>query len=1413
MSSALDTSLKVLFVQSLAADSDQQAVDQLRAAAPELQITTIAGSAAALAELRRKPGWQALFASPSMPQNEVLALITSLRRDGIPIAIVPILDDAHQDLFASAVASGADDVLVRRAEGLVNVGETLIRIRQSPHLFPAEQRRRIWVLYAGRDPLVWNLLEQVPFAQADRASVGADGTCTVRRPGSEDDETRVDAVIIDEAPGDAHPLQVLKSVKAQAPDLPVIMLTSAGSADIATAALELGADDTVLKAGIFRRRLVATLRRVHQRLEVSAQQLETRTRAERLRQIVENVPTGIMVVGGDGHVLAMNAAALRLFGASRSRDVVGRDFRDLISESDRDPFSDLMHSVTSGEGGGLTLSGLPLTGGTLELRLNAVMIERDTRGGKGIVASIARTEEPGGEADGTGAAFELATLRDSVQTLERHHAELEDARARERASWESDRQELTSRLEEAERLAAERRVLQERLDEVTAELARTSQSFVAERQTLERRLEDLEQAAREAQAAGAGRSDLEQELEAVREEQRQAIDAHALERSGWEEIRTELEGRVQQLDARDQSNTDSTVDSLRADIQRLEQTLVDERTRWATTRGQLETELRNAREALWAEHTERDASRATFEAEVEALRATLDAERARWHGLRIELEQQVADSRGLAASAEADRDRLVAELEGKNLDLQTTFDAERAEWQQARRALEQDLANACAAADVQDSERENARLELEQRVMELDNALGQARNDRAAVQQTLEDSRRQLEERLNREQAEWADERSALDSERQRALDRASRVADLEAERDHLSVALDDAQRRAGEAEESARTLANELEAALAAATTDAHRHAEQMEVERTHLEQVAIDGRTAADRERGHLVSLHAREAQEWRQAVDRARTERDQATERLAGVEADLQQAQNQLAELDHLRETLAAALSDFEAARRRAAELEARLAADEAATADYEQLREALAAAHNEIKQTDAAHHTDRELWTTRHSELEARLADVEATLERERGDRQTERAGMMADHDEAGRLLRAQQVLAGTIASLQAEHAALSTALSEARAERDQMSQTLEATRAELAEAIARSSGDAAHADGFVQDADARLLASEVFGYALTSMTGELIDCNDTFARMLGFANAADVRSSHAGRPFPGWADRPDMAATLAATGYIGRVVSCLEGADRRPVRAIESATLLTNRADAGRSVVEHILVADPGRATSAQRLQRRLRDVGSLAAAMMPELQSLSLSLRTRSEAVATRTRAGQLATDDASVLQTTSDRVAALIAQLAGFTRRQTQPSELIDLGQVVRDAEELLTALVGSYVHFSTELAPADAVDAQRSDLDQLVTSLVTIGRDLLPTGGALALRVAHEEGTEMTGPVLAVTASGYGVQAPSSLTSLELMADRCGGVVKTTGDEGHTVGVAVHFPRCGRPGDAPSAQSPDRY
>jgi PAS domain S-box-containing protein len=1494
MAATLDASLKILYVQGLAVDVDQKATDQLRKASAELQITTIAGSAAALAELRRTPGWQALFASPSLAQNEVLALIASLRRDRIPIAIVPILDDAHQDLFASAVATGADDVLVRRNGALVNINETLTRIRQSPHRFPAEQRRRISVLYAGLDPLVWNLLDQVPFVRAERVAPGVDGTCSVRLPGSGDDSLRTDAVIIDEAPGDAHPLQVLKSVKAQASDLPVIMLTSAGAADIATAALELGADDTVLKTGIFRRRLIATLRRVHQRIELTAQQQETRTREERLRQIVENVPTGIMVVAGDARVLAMNAAALQLFGAVKPRDIVGRDFRDMTGEGDREAITELLHQVTKGEARGLTFEARTLTGNSLQAHIEAVVLERDARGGRGLVASITRAEHPV-SADAGEKAAELASLRDALETLERHYAELESARSNERTAWETERQRLETRLEEAEKLAAERLTISERLDEVTAELARTSQSFAGERQALELRLQELEAAARESSKIGTAHDELEAALDAIREEQRQAIAAHALERSGWQDIRAELEARVQHLDGLHQSEQDTFAASLRQDVQRLEQTLAEERERWQTTREQLDIELRNTREALWAEHTERDATRATLEADADAVRRTLEQDRAEWQQVRTALEAELADARALAGS---ERDA----FERSQADLQRDLTADRSRLESELEAARQQRAIERAASDAElaGAREQAAHAEEALRTLTAEHAAARVRleQERDEARSALEHSHAGLQDQISRIEADLFAARATAESASQELNEARQRWADEQA-------ALEQA-RSDERADWHARQAA--LEAALAQATADATERDSTWQRERAELLQAAAEARTYSEQERGHLVSLHAREVEEWRRAVDQARSDRDQALtrlrtleaeldgarpqpdevdrlrtelgharidldttradrehaqQRIAGLEADLADARRQIDDLDHVRAELGRLRIDLDTTRadrdHRVASLESDLAEARRVADDR---HSALEAALSELRHTDTAHRDERETWQRGRQALELELREAQARHHDERNGWNQARAGLEAELREATRLDRNQQSLNDTIASLQNEIAALVAAQADARFEAERLRQELESMRASLADNQAHLSDVNSVLDRATQSTDeevarqrarhearerelsdevrqlsarltkatedaevaraelladrerasadhGRLIASDAFGYALTTMTGELVRCNDAFARMFGYATATDAQKRTEGRPFPGLSGRSDIDARLVAAGRLDRVTSCIERADGRAGRIIESAAVLQGTTDSrtGEPLVERIVVAGPAGPTPEEAHGRRLQEVGSLTTAMTSELESLAAAAHERSTEIVRLLEARKTASDQADQLRTINSQMATLVRQLAVFSRRQAREPEPIDLGDAVRRSEPVLGRLVGDYIAFTTDCGTTTPVTAQPEDLDQLLTSLVTLGRDLLPAGGSMSVQVRHDDGTASSaslgvpGPVLAVLVSGYGAQLPGPTAALGLIAQRCGGTLRVTGETGWQVRLEVLFPRCGMP------------
>ena len=250
--------MRVLYVLGGPIGDSTEPMEGLVALEPTLQVESATGAAAALVELRSRGGFRAVFLSPRLPQNEALALIATLRRDRMPIAIVAIIRDDQRTFFAQAVTAGADDAIVLHEFGLEMPQETLRRIRWSRHVAPPPGNGKLRVLYVGQDDLTVDLLSDLPFATVDRTVADPDGTTSV---GVGESGTPADVVVIDEQPGEGHALRVVKWLQAHEPDLPIVLLTSPTGHDVGGAALELGANDVVSKAGTYSRRLAATLAR------------------------------------------------------------------------------------------------------------------------------------------------------------------------------------------------------------------------------------------------------------------------------------------------------------------------------------------------------------------------------------------------------------------------------------------------------------------------------------------------------------------------------------------------------------------------------------------------------------------------------------------------------------------------------------------------------------------------------------------------------------------------------------------------------------------------------------------------------------------------------------------------------------------------------------------------------------------------------------------------------------------------------------------------------------------------------------------------------------------------------------------------------------------------------------------------
>jgi hypothetical protein len=161
-----------------------------------------------------------------------------------------------------------------------------------------------------------------------------------------------------------------------------------------------------------------------------------------------------------------------------------------------------------------------------------------------------------------------------------------------------------------------------------------------------------------------------------------------------------------------------------------------------------------------------------------------------------------------------------------------------------------------------------------------------------------------------------------------------------------------------------------------------------------------------------------------------------------------------------------------------------------------------------------------------------------------------------------------------------------------------------------------------------------------------------------------------------------------------------------------------------------------------------------------------------------------------------------------AQQAAEAIGQLAAFSRHQSAVSGWVDMADVVRRLQSLLEQLAGPQHQVRVDLRRAPVSDVAETELAQLVTALVVMGRDLLPAGGAIAVStdLDDEVGTYAStdaAPVrrprharLRVTLRGYGLRVYSASETLDALVGGCSGTLQVEATGPRSLAVTVEMP-----------------
>jgi PAS domain S-box-containing protein len=165
----------------------------------------------------------------------------------------------------------------------------------------------------------------------------------------------------------------------------------------------------------------------------------------------------------------------------------------------------------------------------------------------------------------------------------------------------------------------------------------------------------------------------------------------------------------------------------------------------------------------------------------------------------------------------------------------------------------------------------------------------------------------------------------------------------------------------------------------------------------------------------------------------------------------------------------------------------------------------------------------------------------------------------------------------------------------------------------------------------------------------------------------------------------------------------------------------------------------RQVAEHALVESEQKLLQSQKMEA----IGLLAGGVAHDFNNLLTAIRCYGDILhddlaevspELRNKAGE-------ILKATA-RASALVRQLLAFSRKQVLQPEFLDLNTVVSDLKDLIRSLLSENIELEVALdEQAVTIEADRSQIEQVVINLAINARDAMPQGGRLTLLTATRD------------------------------------------------------------------------
>ncbi len=147
-----------------------------------------------------------------------------------------------------------------------------------------------------------------------------------------------------------------------------------------------------------------------------------------------------------------------------------------------------------------------------------------------------------------------------------------------------------------------------------------------------------------------------------------------------------------------------------------------------------------------------------------------------------------------------------------------------------------------------------------------------------------------------------------------------------------------------------------------------------------------------------------------------------------------------------------------------------------------------------------------------------------------------------------------------------------------------------------------------------------------------------------------------------------------------------------------------------------------------------------RQSQRLEAIGRLAGSIAHDFNNLLSVIISFSDLLREQYEQGTVSIDDIMQIRRAGDRGSALVRQLLAFSRQQVLDLQPLNLNDIVANSSRMLMRMLGPSVTLNLVLEDnLSLIEADASQIEQIIVNLVVNARDAMPEGGVVTIETTE--------------------------------------------------------------------------